>query len=352
MKVETYHDRRTDEMRLLIDKRTFTTNKEYLLRQEGILKRLVEVNDETRRETMILDIPGGNPDRFQLILNYHRNGFVDLPQATDDIKTIKDEAIRYGLEGLAMSCDEKIRREEFVAERIQWLARFFRFGLAYNEPVPQSTWIPQAELESAIFRVTTQNYDLAMASEAQFYTQTTGNTFRLRQFFEFIERPKSKYSKWYEFAEILQAHLEDLVETEKRFGTRLKTEKRSEKQIIERKTGAVRRIQIRRIESETFPVHVRTNLEVITVISILSEFGEIVGYHHRPSARFPSPDFMFITYKNRESQRAALQAKHVIDTEGRRVMIRQALPPYNGHKPVYQPYDETLATRNGKANNI
>ncbi|EFO84143.1 hypothetical protein CRE_12417 [Caenorhabditis remanei] len=83
MRIEAHHDPRSDCLRIQIGDKIFNTKREYVMRKEGKLKTIIETNSDTGRDDMSLVIPEGKPNYFQLILNYHRNGFVDLPQFVD-----------------------------------------------------------------------------------------------------------------------------------------------------------------------------------------------------------------------------------------------------------------------------
>ncbi|EFP09841.1 hypothetical protein CRE_21297 [Caenorhabditis remanei] len=90
----------------------FKTSKSTLTRFDGFFKTMLETSvpvEQNQSGHIFID---RDPTHFQVILNFMRDGDVDLPDSEDTVKKISREANFYLLEGLMELCSRKLEVPE------------------------------------------------------------------------------------------------------------------------------------------------------------------------------------------------------------------------------------------------
>ncbi|CAL2033867.1 unnamed protein product [Caenorhabditis brenneri] len=83
----------------------FKTSKSTLTKFDGFFKTMLETDiplEKDEHEAIFVD---RDPKHFRLILNYMRDGFVNIPDSKSDVQEIQIEAQYYLLDGLVKLCN-------------------------------------------------------------------------------------------------------------------------------------------------------------------------------------------------------------------------------------------------------
>uniref|UniRef100_A0A1I7TGS9 BTB domain-containing protein n=1 Tax=Caenorhabditis tropicalis TaxID=1561998 RepID=A0A1I7TGS9_9PELO len=91
----------------------FHALKSTLIKRSGFFKTLSETGAPVARDEFGAIFIDRSPEHFDLILNFMRDGDVELPDSEKEIKEIQKEADFYQLPSLIKLCEEKIPFKKF-----------------------------------------------------------------------------------------------------------------------------------------------------------------------------------------------------------------------------------------------
>ncbi|CCD70877.1 BTB domain-containing protein [Caenorhabditis elegans] len=100
-------------IRLDVGGRKFSTNRSTLTKFDGYFRKLPKLKDESSTTTRI--VIDRSPKHFETVLNFMRDGSVDLPESLKHLRQLLREAIFYGLEKLIECCKQAMATSEIVA---------------------------------------------------------------------------------------------------------------------------------------------------------------------------------------------------------------------------------------------
>ncbi|CAO4367587.1 unnamed protein product [Caenorhabditis nigoni] len=103
----------TDTIKLNIGGTIFETSQSTLMKFDGYFKRMLENGIPVPEDVIFID---RSPKHFDLILNFMRDGHVDLRKYSEDVSEIQKEAEYYLLDGLIELCAQQPRKMPYVVE--------------------------------------------------------------------------------------------------------------------------------------------------------------------------------------------------------------------------------------------
>ncbi|PIC49202.1 hypothetical protein B9Z55_007884 [Caenorhabditis nigoni] len=102
----------TDIVKLDVGGTVFKTSKSTLTKFDGFFRTMFETPIPITKDESGAIFIDRDPKHFRLILNFMRDGHVDLPNVSEDVKEIQKEAQYYLLEGLVELCQKHQKPDE------------------------------------------------------------------------------------------------------------------------------------------------------------------------------------------------------------------------------------------------